>query len=118
MTENLTLSVVPQVASLIQINPEATVSRTVMQAETCRAVLFAFDAGEKLSEHTAAMPAVLSVLEGRLLITADGRDVELVPGDLMHFGTRLPHAVEALEPSKLLLLMLDPRESGSGKAES
>ncbi|MDO5065864.1 MAG: cupin domain-containing protein [Propionibacteriaceae bacterium] len=113
MTENLTLSVVKDVASQVQINESATVSRTVMKAEHCRAVLFAFDEGEKLSEHTAAMPVALQTLEGRLLIEADGQSVELVPGDLMHFGTRLPHAVTALEPSKLLLLMLDPRESAS-----
>ena len=53
MTENLTLSVVPQVASLIQINPEATVSRTVMQAETCRAVLFALGSLEVTSSRPA-----------------------------------------------------------------
>ncbi len=117
MTSNPTLTVVKDVASLIQVNQAATVSRTVMRAETCRAVVFSFDTGEKLSEHTAAMPAVLQVLDGRLLIQADGQDIEFVPGDLIHFGTRLPHAVEALEPSKLLLLMLDPREAGAQAAD-
>ena len=72
--------------------------------------LFSFDTGELLSEHTAAMPAILHTLEGSLEIEADGRSVVLKPGDVIHFGTRLPHAVRALEPSKLALYMLDRRE--------
>ena len=105
------------IASMIQINEEATVSRTVMHAEGVRLVLFSFDKDEILSEHTAAMPAVVQVLEGRLRIDADGQSVELVPGDILHFGTCLPHAVFALEPSKMLLLMLDPNEKGGKKEE-
>ena len=95
MTTNPVLSYVHGIASMIEINKAATVSRTIMNAETCRAVLFSFDKGEALSEHTAAMPAVVMVLEGRLRIDADGQGVE---------------------PSKMLLLMLDPREKG-GKQE-
>ena len=98
------------IASMIQVNEEATVSRTVMHAEGVRLVLFSFDKDEILSEHTAAMPVILHTLEGALEIEADGRTVVLKPGDVIHFGTRLPHAVRALEPSKLALYMLDRRE--------
>jgi hypothetical protein len=65
------------VASLVEIQPEATVSRTVLQAEGARVVLFSFDAGQVLTEHTAAVPALLQVLDGHLRITADGRTVDL-----------------------------------------
>ena len=81
------------IASMVQINEGATVSRTVMHAEGVRLVLFSFDKGEILSEHTAAMPVILHTLEGALEIEADGRTVVLKPGDVIHFGTRLPHAV-------------------------
>ena len=63
----------PDVASLVEIQPEATVSRTVLQAEGARVVLFSFDAGQVLTEHTAAVPVLLQVLDGHLRITADGR---------------------------------------------
>ncbi|WP_022867562.1 cupin domain-containing protein [Schaalia vaccimaxillae] len=98
------------IASMIQVNEGATVSRTVMHAQGMRLVLFSFDTGELLSEHTAAMPVIVQTLEGSLEITADGRTVILKPGDVVHFGTRLPHAVKALEPSKMALYMLDQRE--------
>jgi Uncharacterized conserved protein, contains double-stranded beta-helix domain len=97
------------VASLIEIQPDATVSRTVLQTEGARVVLFSFDAGQVLTEHTAAVPALLQVLDGHLRITADGRTVDLHPGGLIHFAARLPHVVEAVEPSRLQLTMLDPR---------
>ncbi|MDI1288520.1 MAG: cupin domain-containing protein [bacterium] len=97
------------VAALAEVQPASTVSRTVMQAEGARLVLFTFDTGERLTEHTAAIPVVLYVLEGHLQVTADGCTVDLRPGDIVHLGTRLPHAVEALAPSKLALLMLDTR---------
>ncbi|QWW19194.1 cupin domain-containing protein [Schaalia sp. 19OD2882] len=108
------MTVVEDLASMISVNEGATVSRTVMHCENMRLVLFSFDTGEFLSEHTAAMPVILQTLQGALEIEADGRAVVLRPGDVMHFGTRLPHAVRALEPSKLALFMLDPRERAKG----
>jgi quercetin dioxygenase-like cupin family protein len=104
-----TMTDIAELAGLVEVQPDATVSRTVLTAEGARLVLFAFDAGQELTEHTAAMPVVLTALSGHLRITADGRTVDLRPGGVVHFGTRLPHAVEALEPSTLALLMLDAR---------
>jgi quercetin dioxygenase-like cupin family protein len=95
--------------SLVEVSAEATVSRTVLKAEGVRLVLFSFDAGQELSEHTAAMPVLLQVLDGRLTVGAGGRSVELTPGGVIHLPARLPHTVVALTPSRLLLTMLDPR---------
>ena len=100
---------IEDLAALIEVAPESTVSRTVLRAEGVRVVLFAFDAGQELTEHTAAMPILLQVLSGRLRVGADGRQVELAPGGLIHIGTRVPHEVFALEPSRMALLMLDNR---------
>src|ERR1035437_9071877 len=92
-----------EVASLVEVQPEATVSRTVLQAEGARVVLFSFDARQVLPEHTAAVPALLQVLDGHLRITADGRTVDLRPGGLVHLAARLPHTVAAVDPSRLQL---------------
>jgi quercetin dioxygenase-like cupin family protein len=95
--------------TLIEVAPDSTVSRTVLRAEGARVVLFAFDTGQELSEHTAAIPILLQVLDGRLRVGADGEQVELVPGGLVHIGARVPHEIHALEPSRMVLTMLDPR---------
>lgn len=103
------MTVVADAAALVAVQPQSTVSRTVLRAEGVRVVVFSFDAGQELTEHTAAIPVLLQVLDGHLRVTADGRTVDLHPGGLVHLTTRLPHAVLAVEPSRLLLTMLDPR---------
>lgn len=102
---------VPGADELVLVQPESTVSRTVLKAEGVRVVVFGFDASQVLTEHTAAMPVVLQTVRGHLRITADGRTVDLLPGDLLHLRTREPHAVEAVEPSILSLTMIDARRS-------
>jgi len=108
MTEQA-LTHVEDLASLVAVDTEATVSRTVLKAEGVRLVLFSFDAGQELSEHTAAVPVLLQVLDGRLSVSSGGTTVELVPGGVVHLRTRAPHSVVALEPSRMLLTMLDAR---------
>lgn len=108
-TTDVPFTAIADLTDLIELQPEATVSRTAFRAPGVRVVLFAFDAGQELTEHTAAMPVLLQVLDGRLEVSADGRTEELAPGGLLHLAARVPHAVIAREPSRLVLTMLDPR---------
>lgn len=109
------MSHLDDVASLVQVAPEATVSRTVLKAQGARLVLFAFDAGQELTEHTAAVPVLLQVLDGRLSVTAGGgATVDLLPGGVVHLPARMPHSVVAPIPTRLLLTMLDARLHGRG----
>ena len=103
------LGYVADLASLIEIQPESTVSRVVMREDGLRVVLFGFDKDQALSEHTAAMPVTIQVLEGNLRVGGEGREVELVPGGVVYLSARLPHTVYAVEPSKMLLSMFDNR---------
>ena len=81
----------------------------MLKEDGSRVVLFAFAAGQVLTEHTAAMPVLLTALEGELRITADGRTDTLVPGGVIHLDTRVPHAVEAVTDATLALTMIDAR---------
>ncbi|MBK6762237.1 MAG: cupin domain-containing protein [Micrococcales bacterium] len=103
------MTFLPDLGELIEINDDATVSRTVLKAEGARVVLFSFDAGQELSEHTAAMPVLIHLIDGRLRVTGGDETVELAPGGVVHLTTRLPHAIVALEPSRMVLTMLDAR---------
>lgn len=107
---NLSMTDLADVAALVEVAPDSTVSRTVLKAEGSRVVLFSFDAGQELTEHTAAVPVLLQALDGSFEITAAGRSVTLQPGGLVHLGRRTPHAVLAGQPGRLLLTMLDPRQ--------
>jgi len=110
------MTYVADVASLVAVSVDSTVSRTVLKADGVRLVLFAFDVGQELSEHTAAMPVLLRVLDGRLTVSAADRSVELAPGGVVHLPARMPHAVTALEPTRMLLTMLDPGRDRPAKS--
>lgn len=108
-----TMTDIPDLASLVEIAGDSTVSRTVLRGEGTRLVLFAFDAGQQLSEHTAAVPVLLQALDGELEVSAGGRTIALRPGGVAHIPARLPHSVLAEEPTRMLLTMLDPRMSSA-----
>ena len=101
------LGYIDNLAQGIEYSSNATASAMLMRAEGVNVVLFAFDEGEGLSEHTATMPVIVQALEGELEITADDKTVTLRPGGMVHFITRLPHAVKALTKAKMVLYMLN-----------
>lgn len=111
MSDEPAMTYLPAVSALVDIADDSTVSRTVLKGEGARLVVFSFDAGQELSEHTAAVPVLLQTLDGSLQVTASGATVTLAPGDVIHLPTRVPHSVVALAPSRLLLTMLDPRQA-------
>ena len=96
----------PDLVSETDIPTGGTLSRVVFKDDLIRVVLFAFDEGQELTEHTASVPAVLQVLSGRLRLEMGSETFDAAPGDWAHMPAGLPHAVEALEPSVMLLTLL------------
>lgn len=68
--------------------------------------LFAFDAGEELSEHTAPFDALVLTLSGALTLTIGGREVSTSPQTIVLMPANVAHAVRATTPARMLLLML------------
>ena len=91
------------------IPADGILSRTIHADAEVKVVLFAFDAGQELSEHTAATPAIIQVLRGEALLTLGDERVEAGPGTWAHMAARLPHAVLARTPMVMLLTMLKSR---------
>ena len=103
---NVPHTFLPDLPATIQIPKEGTLSKVVYKDDRIRVVLFAFDRAEELTEHTAAMPAIVQVLSGRLRVTMGKATVEMGPADWAQMAANLPHSVEALEPSVMLLTLL------------
>jgi len=95
--------------SLITPTERGIASRVLAKNGGGTVTLFAFDAGEALSEHTAPFDALVLVLEGTFVLTIGGRAVAARPGTVVHMPAQVPHAVEASEPSRMLLIMLRER---------
>ena len=68
--------------------------------------LFAFDAGQGLTSHTSPFEALVLVLEGTLELTIGGTRLRATPGTIVRMPGNVPHAVDAIEASRMLLIML------------
>ncbi|MEI6293204.1 MAG: cupin domain-containing protein [Methanomicrobiales archaeon] len=93
-------------ADLISYQDGAVVSRTIVLQKSGTITLFAFDAGEGLSEHTAPFDAVLQVLEGEVEITISGEQFHLEQGQMIIMPANRPHALNALTKFKMILTMI------------
>lgn len=90
----------------IQYGDGAVVSRTLIKKPTGTLTLFAFDAGQELSEHTAPFEAVVQVLDGEVELTIGGQPVRAKVGELVIMPADIPHAVKAVTKFKMLLTMI------------
>lgn len=86
------------------------VSRTLLATPELRAVLFSFAAGQTLTEHTSTSRAVVQVLTGEGEFSVAGEPRTLRAGELLHLPPRVPHAVRAIEPLTMLLILAPERK--------
>ncbi len=101
-----TTTVVTGLREALPVTTSATTSRALVDNERVRIVVFAFDAGEQLTEHTASMPAVLTLVDGAMRLDLDEGSYELGPGDCAYLPAHAPHSLEAHAPSRLHLALL------------
>ena len=93
-------------AQELAYQPGAIVSRTIAKAKGGSVTLFAFDAGQELSEHTAPFDAFVQVLDGAVELTIGGEKVLARRGETVRMPAGIPHAVRAVEAFKMLLTMV------------
>ncbi|MFU2487178.1 cupin domain-containing protein [Thauera sp. WH-1] len=97
---------VEKLAQMLHFQDKAVVSRMLVKNAGGSVTLFAFDAGEGLSEHTAPFDALVIGVEGRADIVLGGAHHALGAGDTLLMPANVPHAVNPLEPFKMVLVML------------
>jgi quercetin dioxygenase-like cupin family protein len=93
-------------AAHVVVQPGSVVSKVVHRGEDLDVTVFGFDAGEGLSEHRAARPAVVQVLSGCLRFTVDGEDLDLGAGSWLHMAAGAPHSLVATEATVMQLTLL------------
>ena len=91
--------------SLIRSTEQGIASRILAKTHGGNLTLFAFDAGQALSEHTTPFDAVAHVLDGEALITIAGTSVTVKTGEMVLMPANAPHAVTAPVRFKMLLSM-------------
>ena len=106
MASTLTAAELFALESLVTPTPQGIASRVLARSAAGNITLFAFDAGEELSEHTAPFDALVLTLSGALVLTIGGVEVRTAPQTIVRMPANVPHAVRAVEASRLLLIML------------
>ena len=97
---------------LITPAPASITSRILAKTNGGNVTLFAFDTGQGLSEHTAPFDALVIVLDGQLKLTIGGKEMDASGGTVVRMPANVPHALDATEPSRMLLTMLrEPKTS-------
>lgn len=91
---------------MIAYQEGAVVSRTLLKKKSGMLTLFAFDAGQGLSEHTSPYEAWVHIIDGKALVTISDTEYHLEEGDIIALPAGEPHALWAEEPFKMTLFMI------------
>lgn len=85
---------------------QSIVSKPVVKTQGGNVSLFAFDAGQELSEHRAPFDALVQVLDGSAEIRIHQNVHQLNAGESIIMPAHEPHAVKATHRFKMLLTMI------------
>jgi quercetin dioxygenase-like cupin family protein len=97
-------------ASLVTPTAHGIASRILVKTSGGNVTLFAFDEGEALTEHTSPFEALAFVIEGACTFTVGGTQAPATAGTVIRLPADVPHALDATETTRLLLIMLRATE--------
>ena len=104
-------TLIDDLASEVEVPEGGILSRTVYNDDSLKVILFAFDTGQELSEHTASMPAILHLLSGEADLTLGDQTAAAHAGTWLRMAPNLPHSVVAKSPLVFVLLLLKSGKS-------
>lgn len=100
------------IACEVSVPENGIISRTLKNDDTLKVVLFGFDVGQELSEHTASVPATIHILAGSASVTIGDAAYEAEAGFWAWMPSHMPHSILAKERTVMLLYMI----KGTGSA--
>jgi quercetin dioxygenase-like cupin family protein len=95
-----------RIHDIVDFQSGSIVSSQMLEKETGTITVFAFDAGEGLSEHTAPFDAFIYVFEGEAEVTISGSAHRVREGELIIMPAHKPHSVKAHVRFKMMLVMI------------
>lgn len=100
--------------SEVEVPQGGILSRTVHSDERATLTLFAFDAGQELTEHTSSRPAIIELLRGEADVVLDGEVHRLGQGAWISMPPGMRHALRARTPLVMALTLLVPAAGANG----
>lgn len=89
-------------ANTVEYAEGSVVSREILRNNAGTLTLFAFDAGQGLSEHTAPFDATVTILDGEAEITVGGVVHHPKAGEMLIMPAGVPHALQAVQRLSLI----------------
>lgn len=99
-------SEVLRLEDLVSYQEGTVVSRTLVKHSVGAITVFAFDAGQGLTEHTASFDALVQIIDGKAEITIADKPYRVETGEVILLPANQPHALAALTPFKMILTMI------------
>ena len=81
-------------------------SRTIIDGEAGTVTLFAFDAGQGLTEHITSYDAIVYLVDGEAEIVVSGDVYHVREGEMIIMPANKPHALRGVKKFKMLLIMI------------
>ena len=91
---------------LIDYAAGGIVSKEFEHSNAGSMTLFAFDEGQRLSEHSAPYDATLLIIDGEAEVMIDGELYHPKAGEMIILPANHPHAVDAVHRFKMLITMI------------
>ncbi|OGZ22792.1 MAG: cupin [Candidatus Nealsonbacteria bacterium RIFCSPLOWO2_01_FULL_41_9] len=90
----------------VEYQSGSVVSREILKTEGGTVTVFAFDAGQGLSEHAAPFNALVQIIDGEAQINIAKTSCTLTEGQMIELPANKPHSLKALKRFKMLLVMI------------
>lgn len=105
MSDNLVF--IEQLENLIDsFPPDSILSRTIYQDESIKTIMFGFQPGQELSEHTASVPAILQFIKGEAGLILGDEHQTARDGTWVRIPANLPHSIQAKQETLMLLTLV------------
>jgi quercetin dioxygenase-like cupin family protein len=96
---------ISKLINLVEYQDNAVVSKTLIDTKMETVTVFAFAAGQGLSEHTAPFEAMLSILDGEADVTVADKTFHLKAGEMLTIPANKSHSLAANHKFKMMLVL-------------
>lgn len=111
---NIEFNKVINLKELVPYGEKTINSMMIALKSSLNSAIFAFDKEEMLSEHSAPADALVYILDGELEISINKIVHKVKKGEMILMPANIPHALKALEKTKMLLVIVKKQEDIGG----
>lgn len=106
MSTTIETALVSKLKERIAYKKHDIAKEIIKKSEAGQMIMFAFDEGQELKEHSTPFDVVLQALDGEALIHIEGEPHIVKAGDMIILPATIPHAVAATTAFKMLLTLI------------